>query len=85
MATRKTCDKCEHFTPNPTYTNLGDCALMGDSNDEKYSHKTKRLGTTTDKAFGWDYESYQAGVFVGRKFGCIHWVRRAPATTKETP
>lgn len=31
--------------------------------------------TTDCKAYGWDYESYRAGVYVGPKFGCIHWVK----------
>jgi hypothetical protein len=27
-----------------------------------------------DGCSGWDFESYSAGVFVGPKFGCIHWI-----------
>ena len=74
MATRKTCDKCRHYTPgewpnDPRLLNAGSCALMGDSND----HPNQ---VEADRAAGWDYESYRAGVYVGPKFGCIHWVKR---------
>ena len=65
---RKTCDKCSHYTPpTPRYfgdkNNEGTCALMGDSNG-------------VDSCAGWDYEGYSAGVYVGPKFGCIHWVKK---------
>ena len=66
----KTCDRCKYYIP-PTPRYLGDknnewtCALMGDSN-------TDRNGV--DSCAGWDYEGYRAGVYVGPKFGCIHWL-----------
>lgn len=72
-ATRKTCAKCAHYTPSKYDDNDGDCELMGDSND---SRRETRLA---DQCSGWDYEGYRAGVYVGPKFGCIHW------TKKETP
>lgn len=70
-----TCNKCKHFKPNDLMENkFGECALMGDSNE----------GTKdTSKAYGWDYESYFAGVYVGENFGCIHWVKATP--TPSTP
>ena len=82
----KTCDRCEHYTPAKVYEHLGGeraaqqknqggCALLGDSND----------GTADDdKAYGWDYESYRAGVYVGPKFGCIHWLKKARTTPAAT-
>jgi hypothetical protein len=41
---------------------------MGDSNDS---------ATPVDKCMGWDSESYRAGVYVGPKFGCIHWEKKS--------
>lgn len=71
----KTCDKCRHYTPTDmpidNYVHAGSCALMGDSNDQ-----TPRVAV--DRAAGWDYEGYVAGVYVGPKFGCIHWAKRTP-------
>jgi hypothetical protein len=75
MKPRKTCDKCARYTPAEQYTYpgakvsyAGECALMEDANDfpegeEQYCN-------------GWDYEGYRAGVHVGPKFGCIHWVKK---------
>ena len=68
-----TCDKCTHYTPaheDKYYTgsvNQGKCALMGDSNVEEIE---------ADRCAGWDTESYGAGVYVGPKFGCIHWIKK---------
>lgn len=74
MSSRKTCDKCTNYTatdmPNvAAYKHAGDCSLMGDSND-----KDPRV--EVDRAAGYDYEGYAAGVYVGPKFGCIHWVKK---------
>jgi hypothetical protein len=30
-----------------------------------------------DRAAGWDYGLYGAGVYVGPKFGCIHFDKKA--------
>lgn len=75
MNSKKTCDKCAHYTQSehtewPDYVYAGSCALMGDSNDQ-------RPVVAIDKAAGWDYEGYSSGVYVGPKFGCVHWVRSA--------
>lgn len=66
---RNTCDKCAHYTPspNPKKPHQGDCELMGDFNDGMQD---------IDKCVGWDSESYSAGVYVGPKFGCIHWEKK---------
>lgn len=74
MATVKTCDKCSHYTPTDSpdlssYVFAGSCSLMGDSNDQSPV-------VAADRAAGWDSESYRAGVYVGPKFGCIHWARK---------
>ena len=74
MSARNTCDKCQHYATtlmpdSAPYKYAGSCALMGDSNDQ-----TQRVAV--DRAAGWDYEGYSAGVYVGPKFGCIHWVKR---------
>jgi hypothetical protein len=60
----RTCDKCANYEPDES--NDGSCSLMGDSNV---------VGTPIDRCSGWDYEGYSAGVFVGPKFGCIHWIK----------
>jgi hypothetical protein len=70
-----TCDKCRHYTArkqpvNAAYAFAGECALMGDSN------ATPQQVVAIDRAAAWDYESYVAGVFVGPKFGCIHFEAR---------
>ena len=54
MMTNKTCDRCEHYMPSEfEEVNEGRCRMTLDSND----------GTThADRAYGWDYESYRAGV-----------------------
>lgn len=74
MTTRKTCDKCAHYSPPDNWRsdpNQGDCALMGDSNDGL---------NAPDKVQGWDYEGYRAGTYVGPKFGCIHWEKKSMTT-----
>lgn len=74
MSSRKTCDKCTNYTTTDkpdldAYAHAGACSLMGDSNDQNPR-------VAVDRAAGWDYESYTAGVYVGPKFGCIHWVKK---------
>lgn len=69
---RKTCDKCKHYKASnmpesKQFTVSGACALMGDSNDAANEINT---------CAGWDYEGYRAGVYVGPKFGCIHWTKK---------
>ena len=69
MKTIDTCDKCRHYKKSTQPDkNRGECALMGDVNDGP-------MGKT--ECVGWDYESYRAGVYVGPKFGCIHWEKKA--------
>ena len=68
MATRKTCDKCIEYTPGKSAVYEGSCAQMGDANDYR--------GGEINKCNGWDYEGYRAGVYVGPKFGCIHWTKK---------
>lgn len=63
----KTCGKCEHYTPDKHDEGFGDCALMGDANEGV---------TDNTRAYGWDYEGYSAGVYVGVNFGCIHWMKK---------
>jgi hypothetical protein len=50
---------------------------MGDSN-------AYEMDFAPDRAYGWDYEGYRAGVYVTPKFGCIHWAKRQSATTGAT-
>ena len=66
--TNKTCDRCAHYiTHEFRGPNEGECRMTLDSND----------GTPyADRAYGWDAESYHAGVHVGPKFGCIHWMKK---------
>jgi hypothetical protein len=67
MTKQKTCDKCAHYTPAKWDEGFGDCDLMDDANDGKPDNA---------RAYGWDYEGYSAGVYVGEKFGCIHWLKQ---------
>lgn len=71
MTSRKTCDKCLHYKSSAIdhRPNAGECALMGDANDD-------RDGPGEDRVVGWDYEGYVAGCYVGPKFGCIHWEKQ---------
>ena len=62
---RHTCDKCRQYK---VYLGYGECDLMQDSNNCTVMQP--------DKAYGWDYEGYRAGVYVGPKFGCIHWLKK---------
>lgn len=66
-----TCDKCKYYSvdspPTSEYANSGACALIGDANDGP---------NAIDKCVGWNYEGYRAGVYVGPKFGCIHWEKK---------
>lgn len=70
---RHTCDKCNHYTPSTLtssdkFKHAGDCVKAGDSIDGP---------TPIDGITGYDYEGYSAGVYVGPKFGCIHWEKKA--------
>ena len=62
----KTCDRCLHYTESES-SFAGACARMKDAN---------LMDCPKDGAVGWDYECYIAGVYVGPKFGCIHWVKK---------
>ncbi len=80
MTRQKTCSKCEHYTPGYP-KGFGDCALMGDINEHPLDYSTDtRASMQTDRAYGWDYEGYRAGVYVGEKFGCIHWLKKQTNT-----
>jgi hypothetical protein len=72
----KTCDKCKFYTPSnwPENTQFyekyqydGECSKSFDTNDQNM---------TIDGLGSWDAESYKSGVYVGPKFGCIHWEKR---------
>lgn len=74
MALKKICSGCKHYTQSDSpedenYQFAGRCELMGDANSQ-----TPRV--SEDRASGWDYEGYAAGVYVGPKFGCIHWMKK---------
>jgi len=73
MPAPKTCDKCNHYSAPKRWDSEyeGSCDMMGDSNSAP---------PMEDRANGWDYESYRAGVYVGPKFGCIHWEKIAKVT-----
>lgn len=75
----KTCDKCQHYEADDTYSDAGECALMGDSNDCSRDYETQKMGLTNGRAYGWDYEGYSAGVYVTPKFGCINWMKKVAA------
>ena len=67
----KKCGKCENYTPSKWDEGFGDCDLMDDANDGKPDNT---------RAYGWDYEGYSAGVYVGVNFGCIHWMKKEQHT-----
>ncbi len=72
-----TCDKCKNYKPDNTWTKSefiekyryqGECSLFGDVNEFDGGPLPRN-----DVCYGWDAESYAAGVTVMAKFGCIHW------------
>lgn len=66
----KTCDKCANYGLSKygdVARHEGKCALMGDVN---------KAPNQADRCVGWDAEGYGAGVYVGPKFGCIHWIEK---------
>jgi hypothetical protein len=67
----KICGSCRHFTQDDCDKNIGNCDLTLDYND--YFTTSDLSHTPDDRIFGWDYEGYSAGAYVGVKFGCIHW------------
>lgn len=78
MSARKTCDRCAHFTVSDyAGQGVGDCAKALDFNrvHTDWSSDEHQVDMT-DRVAGWDAESYSAGVHVGPKFGCIHWVKK---------
>jgi len=63
-----TCDTCEHYTmPEKYRPNDGYCALIGDGR-----HRQNGIDGLTSDA---DY-LYESWVYVGPKFGCIHWIAK---------
>ncbi len=66
-----TCKNCKQYVADDFYANFGDCRLMGDAN--KFQFVPRKQTADSTKCYGWDYESYIAGVYVGKDFGCIHW------------
>jgi hypothetical protein len=72
-----TCDKCRHFNTSDKSSRLheagfGSCERsFTDINSVPINTPADRFDPTT--AYSWDYESYDSGVYVGPKFGCIHW------------
>lgn len=71
----KTCDKCQQYTPSDAPPsskrhNAGSCALITDCNDSDGER------VAVDRVAAWDYEGYEAGAYVGPKFGCIHWSKK---------
>lgn len=66
-----TCEGCKNFSADDLYIGFGECLLMGDYNRFKFMPKDRTA--ELDRCYGWDYEGYSAGVYVGKDFGCIHW------------
>ena len=64
LMSKKVCKYCDHFDADSNLSGFGTCVLMGDINKDELK---------PDRAYGWDYEGYIAGVNVGEQFGCIHW------------
>ena len=63
---KKVCGRCAYFAPDEQYEGFGSCAMTLDSNDGM---------AATNLAYGWDYDGYMSGVYVGKDFGCIHWTK----------
>lgn len=70
---KKTCSKCAHFGTEDIPDGWGTCALTLDSNDYTVA------SAPTDRIYGWDYEGYMSGAYVGKDFGCIHWTKENAA------
>ena len=69
-----TCKDCKHLEADTLYIGFGYCGKMGDSNHFKFHPKDRTA--ELDKCYGWDYEGYSAGTYVGENFGCIHWEKK---------
>lgn len=66
-----TCKDCANFISETLYDGFGQCDKMEDANH--FSFVPEDRTAELDKCYGWDYESYSAGTYVGENFGCIHW------------
>lgn len=73
------CKNCKYFQHdyNNDYSwkekyeyNYGECRCNKFEYEETYNYEEKK---ETDKLLYYDYESYSAGFFVGKDFGCIHF------------
>ena len=69
-----TCKTCRNFCANDFVAKgFGNCLMMNDANDYDFYNSNPILKPHLDRCYGWDYESYKAGTYVGENFGCIHW------------
>lgn len=72
-----TCSTCRNFVRDIDVAEkgFGSCLFMQDANDFNFYDFTdfENQQPSTDRCYGWDFESYKAGVHVGENFGCIHW------------
>lgn len=62
----KTCDGCKHYTPTSDeihWQNCGDCNVINDNRSRVLPADMLEAGC----------EGGGAWVYVGPKFGCIHW------------
>jgi hypothetical protein len=74
-----TCDACKHYTPSrfpshmPEYKDCGECALT----DLPWPDGTSNWQVAEDKLASWDVGDAGSGIYVGPKFGCIHWEKKS--------
>lgn len=63
-----TCDTCKHYTmPEAERPDAGDCALIDEDR-----HRPNGVDGLSSGA---EY-LYESWVYVGPKFGCIHWMAK---------
>jgi hypothetical protein len=70
--TNKTCDKCQHYTPGDDWQGAnrpatGSCRLMCNSSAWPQGAAPDNLCAS------WSRDGFWIGIYVGAKFGCIHW------------
>jgi len=70
---KKICKNCKYY--KAPKTRLGKIEDSGSCRCKKfvYNNNMDDIYPLNDKLEYYDYESYQAGFYVGQNFGCIHF------------
>jgi len=74
------CKTCKNYSADDMYIGFGECSLMGDANNYSLMPESNYPKASKARCYGWDYEGYSAGCYVGEEFGCIHYGEKSNAT-----